>query len=357
MKVLLIQQKMIGDVLVSSLLCKHLKSHLPGVEVHYMIHENTAAVVENNPYIDRLLLFKHEYKKDIWLLFGFLRSITRERYDAVIDVYGKPESNLASLFSRASIRVAYYKPYSAFLYNHTVKLNPNKTGRGSTTIEDRISLLRPLIPGKPGTADRPSIHLTEREVSEARNFLLEKGVSFSRPVIMLGILGSTPSKTYPLPYMARLIEIVADQTPATFLFNYIPEQEASANELFLMCRIATQKRIAIRAFARDLRNFLGLLKHCDCIIGNEGGSTNMAKALGVPTFSIFAPWIDKKGWHTFADSSNIAIHPEDYYPEVFVGKSYRQICSHSAEIYQLMEPDAFKKELFTFLDTVLQANT
>ncbi len=344
---------MIGDVLISSLLCEHMKSHLPGVEVHYMVYESTTAVVENNPHIDRLLLFKQAYKKNYRQFFAFLRSVNRERYDAVVDVYGKPESNLTTLFSRAPIRIAYYKPYSAFLYSHTVKLNPGKIGRGSTTIEDRLSLLRPLIPDTLGTNRKPAIHLTEREISESRNFLLEKGVSFSNPLIMIGILGSNVTKTYPLPYMATLIEILADHTQATFLFNYIPEQENHARELFHMCRSSTQKRIAIGAFASGLRQFLGLLKQCACFVGNEGGITNMAKALGVPTFSIFAPWIDKKGWHIFADSHNIAVHPEDYFPEVVEGKSYQQIRSESREIYQLMEPNTFKKELLTFLDSVL----
>jgi heptosyltransferase-2 len=248
--------------------------------------------------------------------------------------------------------VAYYKPYSAFLYSHTKNLRSGKAGKADTTIDDRLSLLEPLINEPLDRTIQPTIYLAAKEIAEARVFLQEKGVSFSDPVIMLSILGSSPSKTYPLPFMARVIEILAGHTTATFLFNYIPSQESDARELLNLCRPATQKRIAIEAFAGDLRKFLGLLKHCDCIIGNEGGSTNMAKALGIPTFSIFAPWTDKKGWHTFADDRNIAVHLEDLFPEAVSGKSLKQIREQSTQLYQLVTPDTFKDQLLEFLQSV-----
>ncbi|NBC57221.1 MAG: lipopolysaccharide heptosyltransferase family protein, partial [Bacteroidetes bacterium] len=51
MKILVIQQKMIGDVLTSSVICENLKRNFPNAEVHYLINRFTLPVVENNPYI------------------------------------------------------------------------------------------------------------------------------------------------------------------------------------------------------------------------------------------------------------------------------------------------------------------
>jgi heptosyltransferase-2 len=51
-KILVIQQKMIGDVLVSSLICENLKRSYPNSEVHYLINRFTIPVIENNPYVD-----------------------------------------------------------------------------------------------------------------------------------------------------------------------------------------------------------------------------------------------------------------------------------------------------------------
>ncbi len=63
MKILVIQQKMIGDVLASSILCNNLKAIYPEAQVDYLIYPFTKPVVENNPNIDNLILFKDEFRK------------------------------------------------------------------------------------------------------------------------------------------------------------------------------------------------------------------------------------------------------------------------------------------------------
>ncbi len=77
----------------------------------------------------------------------------------------------------------------------------------------------------------------------------------------------------------------------------------------------------------------------------------MAKAIDVPTFSIFAPWIDKKGWHTFAGAKNIAIHIGDYIPKEFSEMSKKEIRKETPRLYKMLKPNLFEEELKKFLDT------
>ena len=63
MKILVIQQKMIGDVLTSSILFEVLRAEYPNAELHYLIYPHTLPVVENNPFIDKIIIFKEEFKK------------------------------------------------------------------------------------------------------------------------------------------------------------------------------------------------------------------------------------------------------------------------------------------------------
>jgi len=117
-KVLVIQQKMIGDVLASTLLCEHLKIHFPEAQVHFLINEHTRAVVDGNPFIDKIVIFKNEFKKEKTQFYRFLKEIKKEQYDVVIDVYCKLESNLISYFTKAAIKISYKKWYSKFIYSH-----------------------------------------------------------------------------------------------------------------------------------------------------------------------------------------------------------------------------------------------
>lgn len=349
MKILLVQQKMIGDVLVSSLLCEHIKEHLENSEVHYVIEAHTVAVVEQNPFVDKIVLFKKEFKKNKSSFYAFLKSIRSENYDVVIDVYGKLESNLITYFSKAKIKIAYPKWRSKFLYTHHIPIKSRQPESSFTTIDDRLALLSPIIPAELDSDKKPKIYLTQKEIDEAENFLKTQAIDSKKSLIMLGVIGSGESKTYPLRYMARIIDSIANETDATLLFNYIPSQEKEARKVFGLCNETTKNKISFATFAPNLRKFLALLNCCDCYIGNEGGSTNIAKALSVPTFSIFSPWIEKFGWSTFADAKNISVHVEDYFPEKFLNISKKEIKSNVQNLYELFEPEKFQGKLKAFL--------
>jgi len=56
-KILVIQQKMIGDVLVSSILPETLARAYPEARVDYLIYENTYPVIKENAANYRVVLF------------------------------------------------------------------------------------------------------------------------------------------------------------------------------------------------------------------------------------------------------------------------------------------------------------
>ena len=57
MKILIIQQKMIGDVLLSTMLYEQIKKNIPTVNIHYLINLRREVVVPNNSYIDSFMFF------------------------------------------------------------------------------------------------------------------------------------------------------------------------------------------------------------------------------------------------------------------------------------------------------------
>ena len=51
---------MIGDVLASTIICEAIKMEHPNAEIHYLIQKNTFPVVENNPFIDKIVFFEEK---------------------------------------------------------------------------------------------------------------------------------------------------------------------------------------------------------------------------------------------------------------------------------------------------------
>lgn len=352
MKILVIQQKMIGDVLTSSILFSALRQKYPTARLHYLIHRHTAAVVEHNPFIDELILFDPKVDQKPAAFFTFLKSIRNQDYDVVIDVYSKINTALITRYSGAKVRISYDKWYTRKAYTHTFRNKKKAETNAGLAIENRMQLLQALSPDFP-VEIKPKIYLTSEEKEAAKIRLEADGISLEKPLIMCGILGSSATKTYPLPYMAQVLDFIVEKTGAQLLFNYIPKQVEDAGKLYDLCSPETQKHIFFDIFGTSLRDFMAITSYCDALIGNEGGAVNMAKALQVPTFAIFSPQIKKENWSIYEDDTkNVSVHLRDFKPVELQGLSTSEITKKAPQFYELLAPNLIFAKLKPFLETV-----
>lgn len=349
MKILIIQQKMIGDVLTSSILFEAIKTEYPDATLHYVINTHTFPVVKNNPFIDKFLFVTPEIEKSKTKFIAFLKAIKNEKYDAVLDVYSKLSSNLMTKFSKATIKISKEKWYTSHFYTHTFKdVKVAKTNAG-LAIENRLQLLEPLCENFPQTV-KPKVYLTSDEIENSKQYLQDAQINLTQPLFMISVLGSSVNKTYPLPYMANIIDEIVNVTKGQILFNYIPNQINEAETVYNLCNKDTQKHIRLDVFGKNLRDFLAITHHCNALIGNEGGAVNMAKALNVPTFTIFSPWIIKEAWNMFENgTTNVSVHLKDIKPELYAGKSLKEAKQNSHALYQSFAPDLITDKLKNYL--------
>lgn len=346
MKILVIQQKMIGDVLVSSVLCNNLRKMYPHATIDYMIYEHTLAVVYNNPNIDNLLLVTAKDKKLPQLLrrIGQLR---KTRYDIIIDAYCKLGTSIMCLFSGAGTTISFKKWYTAFCYTYTWKRKEKAETMAGLAIEHRLALLGFLKPAV--TMDlMPRIYLTEEELKTAEATLQEHQLEGSA-LIMIGLLGSDRRKSYPADYMARVLDTVAVNAHATLLVNYMPSQQEEAAAILRLCKPETLAKIVTGLQPKGLRSFLAILHYCKAIIGNEGGAVNMAKALDLPTFSIFSPMVAKEGWDLFADGSkHVSVHLNDFIAAP-LRLNKKQAKEQVFDLYRQFSPAMVEPKLLHFI--------
>ena len=343
---------MIGDVLASSILFEAIKHQYPDAELHYLINTHTFPVVDQNPYIDKIQFFTPEHENSKLKLFKLAKQLRKENYDVIIDVYSKLSSNLITLLSKAKIKVSIDKGRNKLLYSNLYKHKAKADTNAGLAIENRLQLLQPLNIDTSKIV-RPKIYLTDQEKTDAKNFLESHHVDTNKPIYMIGVLGSGPNKTYPFDYMASVIDtIIKTQPESQILFNYIPKQEADAKAILDLCESETQKHIHFEVFGKSLRDFLAITSHCDALIGNEGGAINMAKALNIPTFTIFSPWIKKEAWNMFDDGKkHLSVHLKDYDNQPYLGINHpKELKSQASELYLKFKPSYFEEDLVKFLE-------
>ena len=348
-KILVIQKKRIGDVLTSTILLEALREKFPEYELHYLIYENSVAIVENNPFVDKIIIMNEKDRKSKLGFLKFLFQIRKENYEIVVDAYGKPNSVILGWFSGATKTITFDKIYSKLLYTHPIKRNQTSFSNATKAIEHRMRLLSPL--GIDFKVIKPKIFITENEISTAKSKLEKAGITLSKPLVMISAIGSNDSKTYPIAYMAKVIDTITNENDIQILFNYFPFQKEEARQLYLLCTPETQAKINFDFYEDNLRDFLAITSLCKALIGNEGGATNMAKALNIPTFTIFSPLVIKNDWNMFEDGKqNISVHVKDFesklpstaIDDLIKAKEYKKLQS-------VFTPELFEDQLINFI--------
>ncbi len=339
---------MIGDVLTSSILFEALRKKYPNAQLHYLIYKHTLPVVENNPFIDRVLLFEEKDKKGKDFL-DFLQKIKAEKYNLVIDAYSKVGTAILSAFSGAKERISYHKWYTSSCYTNTVKRIDKPTTIAGLAVENRMQLLQPLSSEFP-KAIKPKIYLDSSEINAASDKLSSGGINQNKMLIMISVLGSSAEKTYPKNYLAKLLDLIVEQSGAQLLFNYIPAQKSEALEIYNATAPKTQGLIYLNLFGKSLREFISLTYHCNALIGNEGGAVNMAKALDIPTFAIFSPPVNKEDWALYEDDKkHVSVHLKDYKPDLFAQKKTSDLKRENKILYKEFTPDLMEEKIKGFL--------
>lgn len=352
-KILIIQNKRIGDVLISSVIANNYKAKYPDSEVHLMAYDFTHGVIQNNPNIDKIISINEKELKKFGNLIKMIFQVRREKYDIIFDPYSKLQSRLICKFGGATQTVGHKsrkKIGNLGYYTHPVGILKTKTQICGKAIEDRIHLLQQVDTFE-NINYEPKIFLTEEE----KQFRVPEKYQ-DKKIIMLGILGSTPQKSMPYEYIAQIIDHIATTFDCYLLFNYAPNQKIEADKIYNLCK--NKANIILDIYAPSIRDFAILMNQCAVLVSNEGGTVHIAKALNKPTFTLFSPYINKDDWSSFEDGKfHKSVHLLDFLPNAISELSYEQnkeIERNPRELYLKLTPEMILPELDSFLKDNLQ---
>ncbi|CAM3988993.1 glycosyltransferase family 9 protein [Flavobacterium sinopsychrotolerans] len=347
-KVLIIQNKRIGDVLISSVIANNFKAKYPNSEVHFMAYDFTNGVLMNNPNIDKIISINDKELKKLPVLLKLILQIRKEKYDIIFDPYSKTQSRLICKFSGAKQTIGHKsrKKIGNFgYYTHPVTISKEKTKICGKAIEDRIHLLNQAGNFEPIDYE-PKIFLSEQEKKE--DWLSKYS---NKKVIVLGVLGSTPQKSMPYEYVAEIVDFISSKYDVNILFNYAPHQKEEAEKIYQMCK--NKSNIILDVYAKNIRDFIKIMNHCTLLVSNEGGIVHIAKALNKPTFTIFSPYVNQDHWASFEDGKfHHSVHLLEMKPNLFDSFTFeerKKIEKNPDELYKQLTPEMILPALDIFL--------
>jgi ADP-heptose:LPS heptosyltransferase len=277
MKILITQLHQLGDVLLSSPLCRAVKEHIEGAEVHFLTSLLGAEIVKNNPFVDSIIIMEKGMLPE---LKTTLR-VRKENYDILIDPQRTGRTKRLSLFSGAKKKVAFKKKGDNFYYN--IIVDRKRTGY---TVWDRLELLRGIgINVK--RKYYPELFLTEEEIELGRKLLkklgLEEGSFFvTTPTSRRMNRAWEPEK------FGILAELIAKKTGLIPLICYAPGEEKYAEIAF------NQLRKGVKLpYPLPIRTFAAVVKLSSFSVGNDSFSSHLSFALKKKTVVILGP---NEGW-------------------------------------------------------------
>src|SRR5918911_772493 len=113
-RILVIQFRQIGDVLLSTPVLRALRCYYPQSYIAFLTEPAPGRVLQGNPLLDEVIIRpRHATWRQQWHL---LRSIRRQRFDLVIDLIGNPRSALLTYLSGATHRLAFARFPRSLLY-------------------------------------------------------------------------------------------------------------------------------------------------------------------------------------------------------------------------------------------------
>ena len=345
-KILIIQNKRIGDVLIASIIPNNLKKIYPQSHITFFCYGYAAPVLYNNPNVDEIITVSNSELKKFKKLVEISKQFRNANFDLIVDPYVKTQSQFISLFSGCKERIAFKKKVLPFSYTKQVPFLKKRVSDYGKAIDDRLNLLQ-SINSETNLDPYPKLFLTENEKEEGKNILDYHDVDASRPTIMLGVLGSNPTKSLPLSYVSKIIDELT-KYDINILFNYIPAQKPLVDEIYN--GVKNKDNIYPDVIGKDIREFIKIMNACDLLIANEGGTVHIAKALQKRTFTIYSPYVDKANWATFEDNDrHLSVHLKELKPELFVDKTGKDIKNTSETLYQEFTPELISPTMHVFI--------
>ncbi len=274
-RILVIQFRMIGDVLLSTPILRALRQHYPKSHIVFCAEPAPAGALKGNPFIDDVMIHPRPatWREEV----KFLLAIRRRRFDLVIDLMGNPRSALVSRFSGAPNRIAFARWPRSLCYTMLVDHCHEVQGYTATK---RLRLLEPLGIHSSDVAMTMTYTSDEREAVE--HFLRAHGVSPNDLLVCIDPTSQVVTRQWPAASFSQLTDLLAERLGARVFLLWGPGEKAYVESI-----AATTRSKPLLNPAWTLAHVAALMDRADLFVGCDSAPGHIAISQQTPTVTVF----------------------------------------------------------------------
>ena len=274
-QILLIQFRMIGDVLLNTPLVRALRQHYPQSHIAYCTEPVPAGVLKGNPMIDEIIL--HPRPSTLREEWRFIRLIRRRGFDVVIDAMGNPRSALLSLMSGARHRIAFARWPRSLCYNMLVE---HRHELDEYTVEKRLRLLQPL--GIHASDLSTVVTYSSKERKSVDVFLEGNGVKADDLLICIDPTSHVYTRQWPAKFFSELVGLLDTKLGARVCLLWGPGEREYVEEI-----AASARTRPLLNPPWELAHIAALLDRADLFVGCDSAPGHIAVSQQTPTVTVF----------------------------------------------------------------------
>ena len=272
-KILVIQIRAIGDVVLTTPVFSVLGKNFPRAAIHFLTGNDTASIVQGLPEVQQVLTWPSSFWK--YPVFYF-RMITA-RYQLVIDYQCTPGSAFITWLTRAGHRIGWKMKRRQWAYNLRSTANAS---------QEYVSIQKCRALGLVGIHDlntRLRIHWSEADQRAVQEYFDKSGIDRNRILINITPIGKRSARQWLPEKMIDLSDLLAEKYRAIVFYNWGPGDLAEVKKMAAACR-----RPPLILPPWTLSVFSAFLAQVDLHLSYDNGPKHLALAAETATLSLFA---------------------------------------------------------------------
>lgn len=258
-RILAVRLGAMGDIIHALPAVASLRHSNPGSHLTWVVEPKWAALLEENPFVDRVVLLRRDSPAS---LFRSWRTLCQGRYDFAVDFQGLWKSALVASASRADRIFGFHETqvreraaalfYSSRITSHSVHVVDRNLDLAAAAGASTLLRTFPLPQGR------------------AEGELPEGGFVLASP------FAGWRSKQWPIGHFSALAQRLRRDLGIPLVLNGPPGTDFSAVE-------------AAKTHASSVAGLIYATRRAAAVVGVDSGPLHLAAALGKPGVAIFGP--------------------------------------------------------------------
>lgn len=289
MKVLIVKISALGDVVHALPVLKYLKRSSPEIEIHWLVEQAFAAVLNGHPDIDQVhaLDLKKWRKQGLSTVLkegaGALKSLRRQRFDVAIDLQGNCKSGFFTFSCGAPKRYGFAKDQVSEWPNLMATTDRIPSASDSVHISDQLlDIVKAVVPGGDYQPGEQVLFVTDEPMQRLQANLAELDIA-PRSYAVLHYGTTWPAKFWSVDSWKELANRLIDDQHLRCVLTWGNDKERAVAEDIAT---ATSGRAVIWP-RQSLEDLAALLSRAAVAIGGDTGPVHIAAALDTPTVSFY----------------------------------------------------------------------